>query len=469
MKYINKKKAVLLLQAIRDSLSGIEHDFTSGSLKKAAFLLAVPMVLEMIMESVFAVVDIFFVSKLGADAVATVGITESIITIVYAIASGLSMATTALVSRRIGNKQPREAGSVAFQAIITGLLASLAIAIPGALFAPDLLRLMGANEVIVKEYAGYTSWMLGGNIVIMLLFVINAVFRSAGDAALSFRVMWIANAINIVLDPCLIFGLGPFPEMGVTGAALATNIGRGFAVAYQFFLLFSGKGRIKLSKSDFCIRPEIISKIIHISMGGIGQNIIATSSWIGMVRIVSHFGSEVVAGYTIAIRIIIFSLLPSWGLGNASATLVGQNLGAGQPERAEKSVWFTGKINMFYAGFAGLVFALIPELFLTLFIKDPMVVKHGADCLRIISFGFIAFGLGMVLIQAFNGSGDTKTPTWVFFICFWLLEIPLAYLLAIELSAGPNGVFYAITVSETIMTIFAWILFRRGAWKLKQV
>lgn len=466
-KYKEKLRKIIL--SISDSLSGKEHDFTSGSLRKAAFLLSVPMVLEMIMESVFAVVDIFFVSRLGADAVATVGITESIITLIYAIATGLSIATTALVSRRIGSNEPAKASGAAFQAIITGTAISLFIALPGVLFASDLLSLMGASDIIVTEYAAYTQWMLGGNIVIMLLFIMNAIFRSAGDAALSFRVMWIANATNIVLDPCLIFGLGPFPEIGIAGAAIATNAGRGIAVIYQFYLLFKGKGRVKLNSRSLTVEPRVIAQLIKLSLGGIGQNIIATSSWIGMVRLVSHFGSEVLAGYTIAIRIIIFSLLPSWGLGNASATLVGQNLGAGKPDRAEKSVWFTGKINMIYTAIAGLIFVMIPELFLALFISDPGVIRSGADCLRIISFGFVAYGLGMVLIQAFNGSGDTKTPIWVYFICFWLLEIPLAYLLAIRTDIGANGVFYSIAVSETLMTIIAWLLFRKGNWKLMQV
>ncbi|MCD4737416.1 MAG: MATE family efflux transporter [Bacteroidales bacterium] len=458
-----------LLINIKESLAGIEHDYTKGSLRKAIFLLSVPMVLEMIMESVFAVVDIFFVSKLGSDAVATVGITESIITVVYSIAIGLSMATTAIVSRRIGEKKPEKASVAAFQAIFTGILASVLIAIPGILFSSHILRLMGANENIVENMSGYTAVMLGGNAVIMLLFIINAVFRSAGDAVLSLRVMWIANIINIILDPCLIFGLGPFPELGIKGAAIATNIGRGLAVLYQFVLLFSGKGRVKLNLKSIRIVPGVIREIIKISLGGIGQNIIATSSWIGMVRIISIFGSQVVAGYTIAIRIIIFALLPSWGISNASATLVGQCLGAKDPDRAERAVWYTGKINMVFTIIAGIIFILVPSSFIMLFIGDSDVVISGAECLRIISFGFIAYGLGMVMVQSFNGAGDTRTPTWIYLFCFWLLEIPLAYVLAVTIDIGAKGVFWSITISETVMTIVAVILFRKGKWKLKEV
>nr|MBC8484593.1 MATE family efflux transporter [Bacteroidota bacterium] len=430
---------------------------------------SVPMVLEMVMESVFAVVDIYFVSRLGADAVATVGITESIVTIVYAIGVGLSMATTALVSRRIGEKKPEEAAKVAFQSILTGLLVSLVIAIPGIIYASKLLQVMGATEEMYSSMWGYTAVMLGGNVVIMLLFIINAVFRSAGDAAISMRVLWIANIINLFLDPMLIFGIGPFPELGIMGAAIATNIGRGLAVVYQFYLLFSGKGRVKLSVKDISIHFKTIKQLVKLSLGGIGQNIIATSSWIGLVRIISEFGSEVLAGYTIALRIIIFSLLPSWGISNASATLVGQNLGAKKQARAEKSVWATGKVNMIFMGAVSLIFILFPSMFIQLFIDDILVIKSGALCLRIISYGFVAYGLGMVLVQAFNGAGDTVTPTKINLFCFWLLEIPLAYLFAITAGIGETGVYYAIVVAETMMTILAAYLFMKGKWKLKEV
>ena len=457
------------LNDLKEAITGTEQDFTSGSLRRAIFLLSVPMVLEMVMESVFAVVDIYFVSRLGADAVATVGITESIVTIVYAIGVGLSMATTALVSRRIGEKKPEEAAKVAFQSILTGLLVSLVIAIPGIIYASELLQVMGATEEMYSSMWGYTAVMLGGNVVIMLLFIINAVFRSAGDAAISMRVLWMANIINLFLDPMLIFGIGPFPELGVMGAAIATNIGRGLAVVYQFYLLFSGKGRVKLSVKDISIHFKTIKQLVKLSLGGIGQNIIATSSWIGLVRIISEFGSEVLAGYTIALRIIIFSLLPSWGISNASATLVGQNLGAKKQARAEKSVWATGKVNMIFMGAVSLIFILFPSMFIQLFIDDILVIKSGALCLRIISYGFVAYGLGMVLVQAFNGAGDTVTPTKINLFCFWLLEIPLAYLFAITAGIGETGVYYAIVVAETMMTISAAYLFMKGKWKLKEV
>ena len=457
------------LNDLKEAITGTEQDFTSGSLRRAIFLLSVPMVLEMVMESVFAVVDIYFVSRLGADAVATVGITESIVTIVYAIGVGLSMATTALVSRRIGEKKPEEAAKVAFQSILTGLLVSLVIAIPGIIYASKLLQVMGATEEMYSSMWGYTAVMLGGNVVIMLLFIINAVFRSAGDAAISMRVLWIANIINLFLDPMLIFGIGPFPELGIMGAAIATNIGRGLAVVYQFYLLFSGKGRVKLSVKDISIHFKTIKQLVKLSLGGIGQNIIATSSWIGLVRIISEFGSEVLAGYTIALRIIIFSLLPSWGISNASATLVGQNLGAKKQARAEKSVWATGKVNMIFMGAVSLIFILFPSMFIQLFIDDILVIKSGALSLRIISYGFVAYGLGMVMVQAFNGAGDTVTPTKINLFCFWLLEIPLAYLFAITAGIGETGVYYAIVVAETMMTISAAYLFMKGKWKLKEV
>lgn len=455
---------------IWEAISGTTQDFTKGSIKRAVFLLSVPMVLEMIMESIFAVVDIYFVSRYGgADAVATVGLTESIVTIVYSLAVGLSMATTALIARRIGEKKPGEASKTAFQAILTGLVVSLFIAIPGILFSKEILGLMGASETMQNEYSGYTQIMLGANGIIMLLFVINAVFRSSGDAAISMRVLWIANIINLILDPLLIFGIGPFPELGVVGAAVATTIGRGTAVIYQFYLLSNGKHRIRIRISDLVVRFAIIKQIIKLSLGGIGQNLIATASWIGLMRIVSTFGSEAVAGYTIGIRVILFSLLPSWGISNAAATLVGQNLGAKQPDRAEKSVWVTGIINAIFLGSMGVIFILFPTFFINLFIQDPEVIKSGVACLQIISYGFIMYGFGMVMVQSFNGAGDTLTPTKINFLSFWVIEIPLAWILAKTFGMGQDGVYWAIVIAETFMTFLAIWLFRKGKWKEKQV
>jgi putative MATE family efflux protein len=454
---------------IKEAIAGTEQDFTSGSMRRAIFLLAVPMVLEMLMESVFAVADIWFVSKLGADAVATVGLTESLITIVYAIGVGLSMATTALVSRRIGQKDPDRAARAAFQSIITGLAVSLLIAVPGMIFAKDLLILMGASEAIWQEMSSYTAIMLGGNAVIMLLFIINAVFRSAGDAAISFRVLLIANGLNIVLDPLLIFGIGPFPELGITGAAIATNTGRGLAVLYQLYLLFFGHGRVRLRARNIAIRLDTIRQVLKLSAGGIGQHLIATSSWIGLFRIMSEFGSEALAGYTIAIRVVIFALLPAWGISNAASTLVGQNLGARKPDRAERSVWAVGRINMFYMGLVSVILIALPSSLITLFTTEADVVRSGVASLRIISFGFILYGLGMVVVQAFNGAGDTLTPTWINFFTFWMLEIPLAYALALWMDFGEQGVYYAIIISESLMTLAAVWFFRKGKWKLKEV
>jgi len=458
-----------LLKDVKQAIAGSDQDFTSGSLRRAIFLLAVPMVLEMAMEAIFAVVDIYFVSRLGADAVATVGITESLITIIYALAVGFSLATTAMVSRRIGEKRPEQAAQVAFQSILTGWLVSLAIAIPGSIYASQLLQLMGTEAEISHSLSGYTTVMLGGNGVIMLLFIINAVLRSAGDASMSLRVLCVANLLNLILDPLLIFGWGPFPELGITGAAVATNIGRGVAVLYQFYLLFSGSTRVKLGLQHLTIQIHTMGQLIRLALGGICQHIIATSSWIGLMRIVSEFGNTVVAGYTIAIRIIIFVLLPSWGISNAAATLVGQNLGAQKPERAEKSVWITGKVNMIFMGTISIVLMCFPSSFIQIFIDDPDVISGGASALRIMSLGFIAYGMGMVLVQALNGSGDTATPTRINFICFWLLEIPLAYVLALVLTVGAAGVFYSIIIAETAMTLFALYYFKQGKWKLKEV
>ncbi|MCP4215470.1 MAG: MATE family efflux transporter, partial [bacterium] len=409
------------------------------------------------------------VAQISPHAVAAVGITESMMTIIYAIGVGLSSATTALVARRIGEKKPESASVAALQAIMVGFSISIFIAVPGFLFGSDLLGLITASPDIIEIGGSYTSIMLGGNGILILLFVINAVFRSAGDAATSMRVLFLANALNIVLDYCLIFGFGPFPELGVKGAAIATNTGRGIAVIYQFYLLFRGNRRIQLFLNRLKLDFEVMKSLLKLSLGGIGQSIIATSSWIGMVKIIAVFGSDVIAGYTIGIRIIIFALLPSWGLSNSVSTLVGQNLGAGKPERAEKAVWNTVFINMTLLGTAAIVFVSFPEFFIKLFIDEPAVVAYGAVCLRFISFGYVSYAVVMVMAQAFNGAGDTATPTKINFICFWLMEIPLAWLLAIPMGMGEKGVYIAIISAETVLAVMGFVLFKKGRWKTRKV
>ncbi len=453
----------------KEALAGSSKDYTDIPLGKAVFLLAVPMVLEMIMESVFAVVDIYFVGRLGADAVATVGITESVLTVIYSIAFGLSMATTALVSRRIGEKKKTEAGREGMQAILSGVVVSVVIGITGFIFAKDLLRLMGASQNIIEEFSSYCMIMFGGNVVIVLLFINNAIFRGAGDAHVAMWILWIANGLNIILDPVLIFGLGPFPEMGIAGAAVATNIGRGVAVVVQLIILFRGNKRVSLWGLPIRFEWKRIKHLVNISLGGIAQSLIATSSWIFMVRIISNFGSEVLAGYTIGIRIIIFTLLPSWGLSNAASTLVGQNLGAKQPIRAEKAVWGVAKINLVFLGSLSVLFIIFPEWFIRLFTDDLKVVEAGIECLRIIAYGFAFYGIGMVMIQAFNGAGDTRTPTRINIFTFWMIEIPLAYFMAITLGMEESGVFYAIIIAESSMTMVAAYLFKKGRWKKEAV
>lgn len=448
-----------------EALNGKEKNFTSGSINRAIVLLSIPMILEMVMESLFAVVDVFFVSRVGVGAVATVGLTESVVTLVYAIAVGLSMAATAMVARRVGEGEYEKASAAAAQAILIGLGASLPIGLGGVLFAEDILRLMGASEGVIEDGLGYTRIMLGSNAVIMLLFLLNGIFRGAGDAATAMRSLWIANIINIVLDPLFIFGIGPFPELGVQGAAVATAIGRGFGVAYQLSRLFGKSGAIRLQRRHFTIDGLAMHRLAKVGATGAGQFLIGSASWIVLMRIIAHFGSEAVAGYTIAIRLIIFTILPSWGLANAAATLVGQNLGARQPDRAEQSVWRSAFINMVFLLGVSVVYAVFAYPILGLFQPEPAVLEAGVLSLRIICAGYIFFAYGMVISQAFNGAGDTRTPTIINFFCFWVMEIPLSYLLAIQLGWGLAGVCWAIAASESTLAVISIIVFRRGKWK----
>ncbi|HKQ69515.1 MAG TPA: MATE family efflux transporter [Polyangiaceae bacterium] len=454
---------------IREAIRGSQLDFTKVSVGRAAVLLAVPMVLEMSMESLFAVADIFWVSRLGSDAVATVGLTESMLSIIYAVAMGLSAGATALVARRIGEKNHEEAAKTAVQAIGLGAVLSIGIGAAGASAAPSLLAAMGASTATVRVGANYTAVMLGGNATIVLLFIANAVFRGAGDAAAAMRTLWLANLLNIALGPCLIFGWGPFPALGVTGAAVATNIGRGIGVSYQLVSLFRKGRRLTVGRRHLSVDFGKMMGLVRLAGTATFQTLIETASWLGLVRILASFGSAALAGYTIAIRIALFALLPSWGMANAAATLVGQNLGARQPERAERSVWLVGLYNLMFLGLVGAVFVALPEPLVRWFTTEPDVLPLAADCLRVVALGFLFFAYGMVLVQAFNGAGDTLTPTVVNFVCFWLIKIPLAYLFSKGLGMGPHGVFVAVTVAYSVQTMAALWLFRRGRWKTKVV
>lgn len=462
---ISSIKIRSLFKVFIESLTGKEQDFTKCSIKRAIFILSIPMILEMVMESIFSIVDIYFVSKIGSEAVALVGITESIMTIVYAIGMGINMAATAVISRRIGEQNKEKASLSAFQAIILGTFVSLIISILGFIFSKEMLSGMGLSARTINEYSSYTTIMFSTNIVIMLLFIINAIFRSAGNPSLSMRVVFIANIINIILCPCFIFGYGFFPELGVKGAAIATVIGRGLGVIYQLYILFFGHGKIKLGIKDFKIDIPILKTISRIALGGTGQIIIATASWVGLVKIIAEFGNDVIAGYTIAIRIILFVLLPAVGIANTASTLVGQNLGAGFPKRAEKSAWGCSIINMAFLGFLSILLIFFAENLIGIFSKENSIILAGAECLRIISYGFVFYGLSMVMISSINGAGDTISPTIINLICFWIIEIPLAYLLAISLNLKEQGVFYSIVIAETIIAIMSTLYFIKGKWK----
>jgi putative MATE family efflux protein len=450
---------------VREALSDNESDFTAEPVNRALGLLAIPMMLEMAMEAIFAVVDIAFVSRLGTNAIAAVGLTEALITVLYALAIGLGMGVTAMISRRIGSRDSSSAAYVLGQAIWVGLAISMVVGTLGVIYAADLLWMMGADEAVIAEGKGFTAVLLGGNASILFLFLLNAGFRGAGDAPVALRSLMLANGLNILLDPCLIFGLGPFPELGVTGAAVATTIGRSIGVLYLLWYLFGGRGRLQFNVRNLAIVPSLLARMIRISLGGIAQFFIATSSWIAIIRVVAMYGSAPIAAYTIAIRLMEFVFLPAWGLGNAAATLVGQNLGAQQPDRAERAVWVASRYNTAFMTVLGLIFFILAPWIIALFTSDPEIRRYGINCLRILSVGYPMYAVGMIVIQALNGAGDTRTPSLLNFVAFWTMQIPLAYWMATSVGMGPNGVFTAIVLSESALTVLGVMVFRRGKWR----
>jgi len=464
---INNKTS--LIQLFKQAVQGKTKDFTQGSIGKAAFLLAVPMVLEMVMESIFAITDIFFVAGLGSQAIAVVGLTEAVLTLLYAVAIGLSMAVTATIARRIGEKNTLLANQIAGQTLWLGVIVAVIISFIGINYSEQILAMMGATDSLIEQGKSYTSIMLGGSISILYLFLINAIFRGAGDASTAMKSLWLANGINIVLDPLLIYGVGPFPEMGLAGAAVATTIGRSIGVIYQLNYLFKLSTRIKVGFQELAFNSNVCLKLIKVSTGGVVQFLIATASWIALVRIISTYGSAAVAGYTIAIRVVMFTILPAWGLSNAVATLVGQNLGAGKAERAEQSVWKIAKYNVYFLLSVALLFLIFTQEIVGIFTQDKLVLHYASDTLRFISYSYGFFAIGMIVVQAFNGAGDTMTPTKINFFCYWLVQIPLAYLLAKGVDLGPTGVFLAITLSQSLLAFVGIIIFRKGDWKLKQI
>ena len=454
---------------LREAVRGSRRDFTQGSIGQAIFLLSVPMVLEMSMESVFAVCDVFFVSKLGSDAVATVGLTESMLTLIYTVSIGLSIGATATVARRIGEKDADGAARTAVQVIALGIIIAVVLGTLGGTFAPNLLKLMGASPSVLAQGSTFARVMLGFNISVVLLFLVNATFRGAGDAAISMRTLWLANFINITLGPCLIFGLGPFPKLGVTGAAVATSIGRGTGALYALSKLVRKGSRLHITRKHLQIIPSLMWKLLRLSFAGMFQVFIGMASWIGQTRIISTFGSDALAGYIIGMRVIIFALLPSWGMSNAAATLVGQSLGAKKPDRAEQAVWRAGFYNMCFLGVVGLLFVVLAGPIVRIFTSDPNVLPYGIGCLRTVACGFLFYAYGMVLTQSFNGAGDTWTPTVINLFVFWLWEIPLAYALAIIFGFGPRGVFFAMTIAFSTLAVISAAVFRKGKWKTQKV
>jgi putative MATE family efflux protein len=450
---------------VKEAIFGSKKDFTAISIDRAIFLLAVPMVLEMAMESLFGIVDIFWVAHLGADATATVGITEGMLTMIFAVAIGMSMGATAVVARRTGEHDPDGAAQAAVQSVILGVICSALIFAFCFPFAPRLLALMGASPSILHVGSTYSRIMMSGSGIILMLFLINAIFRGAGDAAVAMRVLWLANFINLCLDPCFILGLGPFPRLGVTGASVSTTIGRSVGILFQIFLLWRGRSRIQLRRSHLRINIKVMTNILRIAGNGVLQFMVATASWVLIVRLIQSFGSAATAGYTVAIRIVIFSILPSWGLGSAAATLVGQNLGAKQPDRAEQAVWRAGFFNMIFLGSVSLIFLSLAPHLIGIFSRDPAVIHVGATCLRIISLCYLLYAYGMIVVQAFNGAGDTLTPTMINLVCFWIIQLPLAYFLAHRMHWGVNGAFWAIFTMEILLAITSIYIFRLGRWK----
>jgi putative MATE family efflux protein len=458
-----------LWRLLKEAFLGSHRDFTKESMGRAILLLAVPMVLEMMGESIFAVVDIFWVGKLGPDAVATVGLTESMLTVIYAMAIGLSIGATALVARRTGEKRPEAAARAAAQALWLGVGLAGIVAVIGITVGPRLLVGMGASPATVAVGANYTRMMLGGSVTITLLFLLNAVFRGVGDASMSMRSLWLANGINILLGPFLVFGWGPFPKLGVLGAAVATTIGRGTGVLFQLYHLFRGKRRVAIRWADLGFDPHTMGQIVRIASSGIVQIMIGMVSWVLLIRVLAGFGSTVVAGYTIAFRVMMFALMPSWGMSNAAATLVGQNLGAGHADRAEQAVWRAAFYNVVVLGVMGLAFVVLAGPIVSLFTSDLAVHQWGVRCLRTVAAGFLFYAYGMVVSQSFNGAGDTRTPTLINFFCFWLLEIPLAWALSHHTALGPQGVFLAMTVAFCTVAVVSVTLFKRGEWKAVRV
>ncbi|HEX6558952.1 MAG TPA: MATE family efflux transporter [Longimicrobiales bacterium] len=454
---------------MRQALRGDGVSPTHGAIVAAIITLAVPMVLEMVMESLFAIVNIFWVAHLGAAATAAIGLTESLLAVVYTVAAGISIGVMAVVARRMGAGDQEGAAEAAFQTIVLGVIIALILGVLGGMNARGLLRLMGADAEVLRTGGTFATIMLAGNGAIILLFLLNAAFRGAADATVAMRVLWLANGINLILDPCLIFGLGPFPRMGVTGTAVATTVGRSVAVLVQLLVLFGGRAHLSLAARHVRVQVAVMMNVLRLSATGTLQVFISTASWIGLVRVLSTFGSSALAGYTIGIRVVIFALLPAWGLANAAATMVGQNLGAKQPERAEQAVWIAGFMNMVFLGSMGLLFILAAPLITRAFGGDAVTTSYAVRCLRIVSAGFFFYGYGMVLSNSFNGAGDTRTPTLLNLCCFWLWEIPIAWLLSRQLELGPTGVFAAITVAFSTFAVAAAVLWRRGAWKTVNV